>query len=60
MEKMGNINTEEIEEQEEKWCWFCDGSGEGYAPDSRCSHCRGIGVASSSTESWEPDRYDEE
>ena len=27
------------DEDEEDICTFCDGSGEGYAPGSRCLHC---------------------
>jgi DnaJ-class molecular chaperone len=28
----------------ENWCSMCDGSGEGYAPDTICVHCKGRGV----------------
>lgn len=27
------------DEDEDELCSFCDGSGEGYAPDSRCQYC---------------------
>jgi len=30
-------------DEDAELCGACDGSGEGYAPDSQCSACRGAG-----------------
>jgi DnaJ-class molecular chaperone len=37
---------------DENSCQMCDGSGEGYAPDSRCYYCKGRGVR---LEEYEPE-----
>ena len=31
------------EDEEIDWCFWCDGSGEGYASDTNCRHCSGLG-----------------
>ncbi len=25
------------------WCYWCDGSGQGYGPDTNCRACSGLG-----------------
>ncbi len=32
------------------YCYFCDGSGEGLAPDSICFNCKGRGVEAEKVE----------
>lgn len=42
----------------ENFCVFCDGSGEGIRPDSRCWHCAGTGMEGRSIDPddfWEED-----
>ncbi len=38
------FDDEEDGIEDEKDCFFCCGSGEGYIPEQRCSYCNGRGT----------------
>lgn len=39
-------DPEQLEDtmEQDKICWACDGSGEGYSDVSTCLQCRGVGT----------------
>jgi hypothetical protein len=34
--------NDEISETDVDWCFWCEGSGEGYAPDTLCQACSSV------------------
>ncbi len=52
------MNDENLEDDGDILCRYCDGTGEGQTDGSRCYACRGKGIAAGDPPDWEDDRRD--
>ena len=42
-----------VRQMKDQFCILCDGSGEGYSPDTICTACKGFGVVHSEEDDLE-------